>query len=124
MIYTIYGIDIYAVYGILGVLTMAWCVDYYETKNGNIPAHEFIKSLPVKLEAKAYWEIGLLEQFGTNLTMPYSRFIRDGLYELRIQQAGSKIRIFYFFFVGKKIILTNGFIKKTKKLRLMKSILL
>jgi phage-related protein len=39
----------------------------------------------------------------------------DGVFELRIQQGRNDSRIFYFFFVGSKIILTNGFIKKTQK---------
>ena len=94
---------------------MEWSVSYYEAENGDMPAREFIKSLPLKLEAKAYWEIGLLEQFGTNLTMPYSRYMKDGIYELRIQQASNFARIFYFFVIGQKIILTNGFIKRSRK---------
>ena len=94
---------------------MGWKVEYYETKSGDKPAREFIRNLPLKLETKAYREILLLEQFGTHLTMPYSRHMRDGIYELRIQQANNKARVFYFFIIGQKIILTNGFIKKTKK---------
>jgi phage-related protein len=94
---------------------MEWEVDYYETENGEKPAREFVQSLPLKLEAKAYKEIALLEQFGTQLTMPYCRYMQYGIYELRIQQANNKARVFYFFIVGQKIILTNGFIKKTKK---------
>ena len=94
---------------------MTWNIDYYETEGGKRPAREFIQGLPVKLEAEAFLDIGLLEQFGTQLIMLYSRYIKDGLFELRIQQAGSKVRIFYFFVFGKNIILTNGFLKKTKK---------
>ena len=94
---------------------MNWEVDYYETENGDKPAREFVRNLPLKLEAKAYKEIALLEEFGTTLTMPYCRYMQDGIYELRIQQANNKARVFYFFVIGQKIILTNGFIKKTKK---------
>ena len=94
---------------------MVWIVDYYETENGDKPAREFIRNLPLKIEAKAYKEISLLEQFGTQLTMPYCRHMQDGIYELRIQQANNKARVFYFFFVGRKIVLTNGFIKKIPK---------
>jgi phage-related protein len=39
----------------------------------------------------------------------------DGVFELRIQQGSDDSRIFYFFYVGSKIVLTNGFIKKTQK---------
>ena len=94
---------------------MEWTVEYYETESGDKPAREFIKALPLKLETKAYKEIALLEQFGTQLTMPYPRYMQDGVYELRVQQAHNEARVFYFFVVGKKIILTNGFIKKSKK---------
>ena len=38
-----------------------------------------------------------------------------GLYELRIRFAGDIARIFYFFIVNNKIILTSGFTKKTQK---------
>jgi len=34
---------------------------------------------------------------------------------LRIQFANDITRIFYFFYVGRKIVLTNGFVKKTLK---------
>ena len=39
----------------------------------------------------------------------------NGLYELRIKFAGDVTQIFYFFFVENRIILTNGFVKKTVK---------
>lgn len=46
---------------------------------------------------------------------PYSKAIRNGIFELRIKVATDISRVFYFFFDGKKIVLTNGFIKKTQK---------
>ena len=92
-----------------------WEVEYYETENGKRPAYEFINSLPTKMRVKAFKEIGILEELGTAITMPYSRPMQDGIYELRIQVASDITRVFYFFFVNRKIILTNGFIKKTQK---------
>jgi phage-related protein len=35
-------------------------------------------------------------------------------FELRIQAEGNGARVFYFFMIGKRIIVTNGFIKKTR----------
>jgi phage-related protein len=92
-----------------------WEVNYYETAKGNIPVKDFIDKLPTKLRAKAAWEIELLQELGTDIREPYSKFIKDGLFELRVEQQSDIVRIFYFFVIGKKIILTNGFTKKTQK---------
>lgn len=91
-----------------------WEIIYYETESGNCPVYEFINSLPVKMQAKTAKELELLEELGTAIKMPYSRPIQDGIHELRIQLGSDISRIFYFFFIGQKIILTNGFIKKTR----------
>ena len=39
----------------------------------------------------------------------------DDIFELRIKFAKDISRIFYFFWSEKKIILTNGFVKKSQK---------
>jgi phage-related protein len=92
-----------------------WIVEYYQTENGKQPVMEFIDSLNKKMQAKAIAEISLLQEFGNTLREPYSKHLQGGLFELRIKVASNISRIFYFFFVGKRIILTNGFIKKTVK---------
>ncbi|WP_258553887.1 type II toxin-antitoxin system RelE/ParE family toxin [Eggerthella lenta] len=48
---------------------------------------------------------------------PHSKFMGEGLLELRIRQGNDIARTFYFFFSGKKIAVTNGFVKKTRKTR-------
>jgi len=90
-------------------------VDYYELPNGEKPVAQFINSLDTKMRVKALGSIDILAEFGNNLREPYSKAIGDGLFELRIKFASDISRIFYFFVVDNKIILTNGFIKKTKK---------
>jgi len=47
--------------------------------------------------------------------MPYSEHLGDGIFELRAKVSSNISRVLYFFVVGKKVILTNGFIKKTQK---------
>jgi len=91
-----------------------WEIIYYETENGNCPVYEFINDLPVKMRAKAFKELELLESLGIQIKMPYSRPLQDGLHELRIQAGNDISRIFYFFYIGRRIILTNGFVKKTQ----------
>ncbi len=90
-------------------------VQYYELPNGEKPVLQFINSLSVKMRAKALGSIEVLAEFGNELREPYSKPIHKGLFELRIKFAGDITRIFFFFFMGKNIILTNGFIKKTRK---------
>lgn len=87
---------------------------YYAKEDGTKPIKEFLDSLPDKLAAKAYHDIGILKMNGNTLREPYSKPIEQGLFELRTTQSGTISRIFYFFIVGRKIILTSGFIKKTQ----------
>lgn len=67
------------------------------------------------MRAKLLKSIELLGDYGNSLREPYSKYLNDGIFELRIKQANDISRILYFFVVGKKIILTNAFIKKTQK---------
>ena len=39
----------------------------------------------------------------------------DGIFELRVKQGSDISRVLYFFVVGSKVVLTNGFVKKTQK---------
>ena len=52
---------------------------------------------------------------GNNLREPYSKSLGDGIFEIRAKQGTDITRVLYFFVIGKKVILTNGFVKKTQK---------
>lgn len=88
---------------------------FYEKEDGTRPAEEYLLSEDVKLQAKMSREILLLEEFGNLLRKPHSEFLEDGIFELRAKVGTDISRVLYFFVVGKKIILTNGFRKKTVK---------
>ena len=90
-------------------------VEYYKLPNGDKPVEQFINSLDLKMRAKALGSIEILAEFGNALRQPYSKAMGNGLFELRIKLASDITRIFYFFVVGNKIILTNGFVKTTQK---------
>ena len=98
-----------------GVAMLKFTVQFFEKDDGSCPVEDFLDSLDDKMAAKAYGMIELLEEFGNELRMPYSEQLEDGIFELRIKFGGNITRILYFFFVGKNIILTNGFMKKTQK---------
>lgn len=90
-------------------------VEYYEKEDGTFPAEEFILSLDTKMQAKMFRELELLETFGNEFREPHSKPLGDGIYEIRAKVASDITRVLYFFVVNKKIILTNGFVKKTQK---------
>ena len=90
-------------------------VEFFETDSGSHPAEEFLDSLDDKAAAKMYGLLGLLEEYGNALRMPYSRHLDSGIFELRARIGTNVSRVLYFFFAGGKIVLTNGFVKKTEK---------
>ena len=90
-------------------------VDFYELPDGTEPVREFLDSLDVKMRAKMYREIDLLVMNGAELREPHSKHLNDGIFELRAKQSNGISRVLYFFFFGKKAILTNGFLKKTMR---------
>ncbi len=94
---------------------MDYTVEYYEKSDGSLPAEEFILSQDVKMRAKLFMALELLEMKGPNLREPYSKPLGDGIFEVRARQGSDISRVLYFFVIGKKIILTNGFVKKTQK---------
>ena len=67
------------------------------------------------MQAKIFKNLELLEIRGNELREPFSKHIEDGIFEIRNKVGNGITRIFYFFVIGQKIILTNGFIKKTQK---------
>ena len=47
---------------------------------------------------------------------PSAKYIGDEIFELKFDAVEGATRVLYFFFDGKKAVLTNGFIKKTNKI--------
>ncbi len=90
-------------------------VEFYTKNSGEKPAKDFILGLDVKMRAKVLGIINVLEEKGNQLREPYSKHLDDGIFEIRGKVGTDITRVLYFFYYGKKIILTNGFIKKTQE---------
>ena len=88
---------------------------FYDKTDGTEPAKDFLMELDIKMRAKMVRTIEILQNNGVSLREPYSKSLNDGIFELRAKVGSDISRVLYFFFVGHKIILTNGFIKKTQK---------
>jgi len=92
---------------------MSWTIILYESKGGQKPIEDFVKSLQENTQAKLIRQMDLLEEFGPNLGMPNAKPIGEGLFELRVR-GKQEARMLYAFVVGRKIYLLHGFIKKTQ----------
>ena len=80
-----------------------------------IPEEEFLDSINPKMRAKVFGLLEILQEKGNMLREPYSKHIGDGIFELRCKFGSDITRVLYFFYYEGKIILTNGFVKKTQK---------
>ena len=89
---------------------MNWSIEYY---NSNI--EKDILSLPDGLLARYLRLTDLMLEFGSNLGMPHTRFLGEGLIELRIKSKEGIARVFYCTLIGKNIVMLHLFIKKSNK---------
>ena len=89
-------------------------VIFYENEKGRCPTDEFLDTLPPKVRAKLEKWIEKLEQEGPDLPRPYADILKGKIRELRLIFQSNYYRFMYFFF-GKTIVMTHGFLKKTDK---------
>jgi len=82
---------------------------------GKEPVADFLDALPVEDQAKVLRLIDLLGDYGVLLKEPYTKHIRGKLRELRISVRIGNIRILYFAYTDRRLILLHGFLKKTSK---------
>ena len=89
----------------------------YFQKSDKYPVLDFIKKQPLKVQAKILKDIGLLEEFGSTIGMPYVRKISgyEEIWELRTKLTGNEYRIFYFTKLENEIVLLHGIQKKDQK---------
>jgi phage-related protein len=90
-------------------------VEFYEKENGDIPVEEFLDGLNIRMKTKLVGLIKILQEKGNLLREPYSKPLGDGIFELRCKVGNDISRVLYFFYYNGKIIMTNGFVKKTRK---------
>ena len=74
---------------------------FFELDNDACPVQSFLDSRDDKMAAK--------------MRMPYSEHLEDVIFEVRAKFGSNITRVLYFFYVGKTIVMTNGFVKKTQK---------
>ena len=88
---------------------------FYVKENGKSLIFDYYNSLDIITQKKIIAYVLLLIEKDGNLGMPYTKHIKDKIWELRVDFNKNFHRIFYFIFDGEKIILLHGFNKKTNK---------
>ena len=74
----------------------------------------FLKKLSVNERVKLERAILLLES-EDKVPHHYIKFIRDGVYEFRVNYGNNEFRVFFIQDGNKIVVLFNGFKKKTQK---------
>ena len=92
-----------------------WRVEFYEDANGTRPVDDWLRSLAAKDRGRVERTITLLESYGVQLPMPYSRHLRGKICELRVASGRRDFRVLYFAFVGRRFVLLHAFAKQTQE---------
>ncbi len=91
-------------------------IEFVETLNKKKPFEEFINELNLIEQAEVFVAINkLCDLKNKNIIVPtnITKYIRDGIFELRVHHKNKISRSFYFYYVEHRIVFTNGFVKKT-----------
>jgi len=90
---------------------------FYRTESGISPIEEFLDALPGKDAQKVVWVLKIVEELDIVPKQYFKKLTgTDDIWEIRVQSRGKIYRILCFIDDGKAIILTNAFIKKSKKI--------
>jgi phage-related protein len=86
---------------------------YFVSGRGENFVRDFILSLPEKVGCKVAQHIKYLSIMGPLAKPQYVSSLGDKIYELRVTFAHYEPRVLYFF-SNRDIVLTHGFLKKTR----------
>jgi phage-related protein len=90
-------------------------VDFYKASNGKYPVARYIDSLDAKQAKKVAWVLNIVESLD-QVPTDYLKKLKstDDIWEVRVQLTSNIFRLLGFI-EDKRLILTNGFTKKTQK---------
>jgi phage-related protein len=88
-------------------------IEFYVAGDEACPAEEWLDSQPVKMQQKFAALFAMLANVGRIFNEQKFKHLTgtDQLFEFKVDQG----RVLCFFFVGKRVILTHGFLKKSDK---------
>jgi phage-related protein len=88
-----------------------WTIDYFDDS-----VQDEILALPDGLLARYFKMTEMMLIHGSNLGLPHTKSLNNGLFELRIKSKEGIARVFYCTKVGKQIIILHSFVKKSDKI--------
>lgn len=97
-----------------------YTIEFYETQDGKCQIWDFLEELRIKSVSnkdariqhkQASLYIELLQQNGIHMNENITKYLEDGIWELR---PGTN-RVFYFFFQNDTFVLLHQFRKKSQK---------
>jgi len=90
---------------------MEWNIEYF-----NNDVENKILSLPDGLLARYLRLTDMMIVHGSNLGLPHTKSLNNGLFELRLKSKEGISRVFYCTKVGKNIVMLHSFVKKSQKI--------
>jgi len=89
----------------------------YRDADGSVPLLDWLSDVGKRdrrIVAKVWARLDMLAEFGNKLRRPVSDYLRDGVYELRLEYGGVNYRILYFFAGGACVVVSHGLTKESK----------
>jgi hypothetical protein len=85
-----------------------WTVEEYALPSGEKPILTFLRGLVGRDKGDAIALLRLVQERGSHIRPPHSKFVEAGVFELR----GHQVRLFYMFLPGRRVVLLDGIVKK------------
>ncbi len=79
-----------------------WNIEYWVNENGKSSIEKWFKKLTEEQAESVTKELRILEKLGNDLSLPHSRALSKGLFELRERRFGYRI---YYCFKGDRLII-------------------
>jgi phage-related protein len=90
-------------------------VDFYRTSEGTCPVEDYLDGLNAKQAQKVMWTLRAVETLSPVPANYLQKMVNTGdLWEVRISHAGNIFRLLGWMAPGGKLMLANGFTKKTQ----------
>lgn len=89
---------------------MSWKISFYNEK-----VEKETLAFPAGILANTIHIMEMIEEFGPNLGMPQTRFLGDGLFEIRAKGKEGIGRSLFAVVIENEVLILHSFIKKSQK---------